>query len=281
MLSRIPGRGRVRGFTYRWPWLSSYGSVPVRFQSDTIRPHLLGRVSVSSPSPTQNSNALKPNRSLATARPEAIESSSLFSFDHNPFTYTQQNASSDFLDAQDANPSLIIFPDHLEARPRPIRRSRGIGGDINEMLANLDVCLASAMFDRAGEIVHRIGRLYPSGALEMQDIHNKYLHYLVSHMIYSRNRDLVAHAQKWFEVDLKTEDVAPDAITYAWMLKMSLRFVHGTRGDRCVRRYWDLCKDDGIEEDVLTVPILSESELGRLSQVSTWPLYLCPVVEAI
>lgn len=142
------------------------------------------------------------------------------------------------------------------------------------MLANLDVCLASAMFDRAGEIVHRIGRLYPPGALEMQDIHNKYLHHLVSHMIYSRNRDLVAHAQKWFEVDLKTEDVAPDAITYAWMLKMSLRFVHGMRGDRCVRRYWDLCKDDGIEEDVLTVPILSESELGILSQVSTWPLYM-------
>jgi DNA-directed RNA polymerase len=163
--------------------------------------------------------------------------------------------------------SLIIINDHLETRPKTLRRERSIGGDINEMLANLDVSLSVGMFDRGAALIRRLGTLLSADSSELLNLHNKYIRSMVSYMILSRNPKMVWPAQRWFEVDMRHGGVQPDATTYALMVRMSLRMLHGPKRDRTVRRYWELAKRTGVEEELLGLPVLSELDLGELSEV--------------
>ena len=163
--------------------------------------------------------------------------------------------------------SLIILKDNLISRPKAIRRQKGIGGDIEEMHANLDVSLAVGMFDRAAQLVRRLSSLYPHGSPEVLDLHNKYIQMMVSHMIINRRSHMVFQVLRWFEVDMKRNGVQPDSTTYGLLLKMSLRMLHGSKRQRTVDRYWRSIREAEMEEAVVRVPVLSEADLGLLSEV--------------
>ncbi|KAL1952639.1 hypothetical protein VTO42DRAFT_4578 [Malbranchea cinnamomea] len=163
--------------------------------------------------------------------------------------------------------SVIILNDHVCTRPKPLRRQNGIGGDIEDMLANLDVSLAVGMFDRAALLVRRLSAQYPRGSQEILNLHNKYIQMMVSHMIINRRPSMAFQVQRWFEVDMKMSGVEPDATTYGLLLKMSLRMLHGSKRHRTVHRYWALVKEAQMEEAVLRVPVLSEADLGLLSEL--------------
>lgn len=136
-------------------------------------------------------------------------------------------------------------------------------------MANLDVSLKIGRFDRATALIYRLGQFFPTGSPEYLDIHNRYLQAVISHMIFTRQNDMVLPVQRWFEVDMPKGGVTPDATTYASMIRMSLRMLHGPKRDRTVRRYWEMAKNAVIEEEVLAVPVLSELELGELSEVNS------------
>ncbi|KAI2201188.1 DNA-directed RNA polymerase [Ophidiomyces ophidiicola] len=164
--------------------------------------------------------------------------------------------------------SLIVIKDYLATRPKTVRREKSIGGHSDEMLANLDVSLAVGMFDRAALLVRRLSTLYPPGSPQILELHNKYIRMIVSHMILNRRPGMVWAVQKWFEVDMRQlGNVEPDATSYALMLRMSLRMLLGPKRDRTVRRYWEMAKVANVEEDVLGLPILSEGDLGILSEI--------------
>ncbi|THC98530.1 hypothetical protein EYZ11_001960 [Aspergillus tanneri] len=172
--------------------------------------------------------------------------------------------------ARDFDPSsLIIVEDLLQTKPKVLRRVKGIGGDEDELLANLNISLKVGRLDRAAAIVSRLGEHYPVGSPEYLAIHNRYLEEMVSHMVVTRQHNMVLPLQRWFEVDMPSGGVQPNATTYAVMIRMALRMLHGAKRDRTVRRYWDLAKKIGVEEEVLAVPVLSELELGELSEVGT------------
>ncbi|EEP75502.1 predicted protein [Uncinocarpus reesii 1704] len=136
------------------------------------------------------------------------------------------------------------------------------------MLANLDVSLTVGMFDRAALLIRRLSAVFSPGSPELLELHNRYIRMMVSHMIVNRRPSMVWAAQKWFEVQmLQISKMQPDATTYALMLRMTLRMLLGPRRDRTVRRYWDMAKEAQVEEDVLGLPILSETDLGLLSEI--------------
>lgn len=164
--------------------------------------------------------------------------------------------------------SLIIMDDFLETKPRVLRKIKGIGGDDEEMMANLDISLKVGRFDRAATLINRLGNHYPIGSPEYLALNNRYLDEMVTHMIVTRQNNLVLPIQRWFELDMPNGGVQPDARTYAIMIRMALRMLHGTKRDRSVRRYWEFAKKNSVEEEVLAVPVLSELELGELSEVS-------------
>lgn len=172
------------------------------------------------------------------------------------------------------------MPEFLQTKPKVVRKSKGIGGDEEEMMANLDVSLKVGRFDRAASLINRLGQFHPIGSPEYLAIHNRFLEAMVSHMIVTRQHTMVPSLQRWFEFDMPNGGVQPDANTLAIMLRMALRMVHGPRRDREVRKYWDLVKQKGVEEEVLVHRSLGELELRELSEVCdamTRFTYICKV----
>lgn len=248
----------------------------LRFHSHLGRPNFFVNTSVN-PSPDRlRQTSLQSNRHLATAADHSpVEQQPPYpSFENSSYTaghrYDQpaQMASLFPPIPKGLNASsLIIIDDLLQTRPRALKKHKGIGGDEDEMMANLDISLKVGRMDRAANLITRLGEYFPIGSPEYLAIHNRYLEEMVSHMVVTRQQNLVLPLQRWFEVDMAHGGVQPDARTYAIMIRMALRMLHGAKRDRAVRRYWSFAKTAGVEEEVLAVPVLSELELGELSEV--------------
>ncbi|KAJ5587142.1 uncharacterized protein N7459_002907 [Penicillium hispanicum] len=163
--------------------------------------------------------------------------------------------------------SLIILDETPQTQPTVIRRVRGIGGDEEEILANFEMSLRVARFDQAAALITRLGSFYSVSSPEYLAFHNHYLDAMVTHMIITRQPEMVRPLQKWFETDMPGGGVKPDATTFAIMIRMALRMLYGPTRDRAVRRYWHLAKADGLHEDLLRVEVLSDLELGELSKI--------------
>jgi DNA-directed RNA polymerase len=171
-----------------------------------------------------------------------------------------------------ADRTIIIADEELlQTTPTKfIPRIQGIGGDVSEMMANLDVSLRLAKFDRAATLVERLSRFHPPGTPQFMEINNRYLRAMVLHMIATGRSELILPLQTWFEVKLPRSSAEPNGTTLAIMLLMALRMLHGSRRGRTVRRYWDMVKQNGFEEDVLhDETLLSPSDLNDLASVST------------
>lgn len=168
--------------------------------------------------------------------------------------------------------SLVILDSTPQSQSKIFRRSKGVGGDETEMMANLDVSLKIGQFERAAALIARLAHYHPPGSPEYLQLHNRYMKGMVGHMILARDHSMVAPLQKWFEVDMPATAVVPDAITYALMLRVSLRMLHGARRERTVRRYWELAQNAGVEEELVGLEVLEDSDVGELSKVS-WCSY--------
>ncbi|KAF9889551.1 DNA-directed RNA polymerase [Aspergillus nanangensis] len=245
----------------------------LRLHSNSSRPTSLTNLPPTVAQERSRRPSFQSHRHLATATDQsAVEQSPYSAFENSSFplgasSYDQLSSLFPPL-AQDFDPSsLIIVQDALQTKPRILRKVKGIGGDEDEMMANLDISLKVGRFDRAASLVTRLGEYYPVGSPEYLALHNRYLDALVSHMIVTRQHGMVLPLQRWFEVEMPNGGVTADATTFAIMIRMALRMFHGGKRDRAVRRYWEFAKTAAAEEEVLAVPVLSELELGELSEI--------------
>ena len=217
---------------------------------------------------------LRTSRNFATAaEPTALERPAYMSLDDaslssmDPPKMFDPSRDHNLLLPSMGTSSLLILNETPQTQPKVLRRVRGIGGDEEEMMVNFDMALRVARFDRAAALITRLGSLYPVSSPEYLSLHNRYLDAMVSHMIITRQPGMVRPLQKWFEVDMPAGGVNPDATTFAIMIRMALRMLHGTKRDRAVRRYWHLAKMNALHEEMLAVEVLSDLELGELSKV--------------
>lgn len=164
--------------------------------------------------------------------------------------------------------SLIILDSTPQSQSKVFRRRHGVGGDEMEMKANLDLSLKIGEFERASALITRLGYYHPPGSEEYLVIHNRFMKQMVAYMILHRQQDMVLPLQKWFEVDMPAGGVTPDAISFAIMIRMALRMLHGSKRDRTVRRYWELAQNAGMEEELVGIEVLEDSDVGELSKVS-------------
>jgi DNA-directed RNA polymerase len=142
--------------------------------------------------------------------------------------------------------------------------------DPTEMRILFQTCLRLHRYKRATALLQRFARTFAENKRALLDVHNQYIQAMVSDMIMNRKPALMAQLQKWFEVEMRirVHQLEPDAMTYALMIKASLHTLHGPKRDRTVRRYWALAKDAGVENEVLNLPVLTDSELGEVTEVS-------------
>lgn len=272
MLSRVALR-KYGLFRLRYSNRLSLGAL--RLYSHSSRPIPIIHTLAGDQHDRSRQPSFQSNRNLATATDQsAVDQGAYIPFEDSSYAAGREYKPSDPWASLLPGPnteldpsSLIIMDDYLQTKPKVVRRSKILGGSEEEMLANLDVSLKVGQFDRASSLVSRLGGYYPIGSPDYLAIHNRYMEAVLSNMILTRQHELVRPLQRWFEVDMPYVNVKPDATTYAIMLKMALRMLHGTKRDRTVRRYWELAKSQEVEEELLAVPVLSELELGELSEV--------------
>uniref|UniRef100_A0A093USB6 DNA-directed RNA polymerase n=1 Tax=Talaromyces marneffei PM1 TaxID=1077442 RepID=A0A093USB6_TALMA len=172
-----------------------------------------------------------------------------------------------------SEPAIMIQESQLITTPT-LKRVRGIGGSLEEMMARFHVLLQTREIEKAAQVLDRMSAAFAHGDLRFLDLHNQYIEAVVGDMIENkRTGDTLKKAlslQTWFEVKLPQGFLKPNARTMAIMLRMTLRLFHGSRRDRTVRRYWNMVKQNKFEVEVLSMPdLLTERDLGEISQ-------LCP-----
>ncbi|KAJ6102368.1 hypothetical protein N7486_004795 [Penicillium sp. IBT 16267x] len=241
----------------------------LRLHSSSARPISVGNLS--STTAEKRRPSLQSHRNLATAAdPSVLNHASYMSIedtlpqslDHSNSQETPFNPHEPF----DFS-SLIVVNEVPQTHLKTFRKIRGIGGDTEEMMANFDMSLKVGRFDRAAALISRLSSTYAPDSPEFLALHNRYLKDMVAHMIMSRQNDMIWPVQKWFEVDMPAGGVRPDATTFAAMIRMALRMLHGSKRDRTVRRYWELAKKVDLHEDLLAVEVLTDLDLGELSKI--------------
>lgn len=170
-----------------------------------------------------------------------------------------------------SEPAIMIQESQLITTPT-LKRVRGIGGSLEEMMARFHVLLQTREIEKAAQVLDRMSAAFAHGDLRFLDLHNQYIEAVVGDMIENkRTGDTLKKAlslQTWFEVKLPQGFLKPNARTMAIMLRMTLRLFHGSRRDRTVRRYWNMVKQNKFEVEVLSMPdLLTERDLGEISQV--------------
>ncbi|OJJ51137.1 hypothetical protein ASPZODRAFT_55285 [Penicilliopsis zonata CBS 506.65] len=281
MLSRV-ARQKHALLSFRRPTaqLPRLPHTTLRLQAQPVRPIITDN-SHTTPQSTERRRraSFQSHRTLATA----TDASPVGLGSYDPFTTTSTTSPSDInyesyeqsrpwgplseIRDNDPNSSLVILDDFLQTTPKILRKINGIGGDEDEMLANFDVSIKVGRFDRAVSLIQRLGQFFPADSPQYLALHNRYLAAMVTHMIVMRQTHLVLPLQKFFEVDMPNGGVIPDATTLAIMIRMGLRMLHGSKRDRTVRRYWEVAKKQDIEDLVLAAPVLSELELGEISEI--------------
>ncbi|KAJ5654225.1 hypothetical protein N7490_001228 [Penicillium lividum] len=223
--------------------------------------------------PENRNPSFQSQRHLATAAdPSVLNQSSYMSIDEAslPQSLDQSNnqETTTFFNQDPFDlSSLVVINETPQTHLKTFRKIRGIGGDPEEMMANFDMSLKVGRFDRAAALISRLGSVYPRDSPEWVALHNRYLKDMVSHMIASRQDDMIWPVQKWFEVDMPAGRVQPNATTFATMIRMALRMLHGSKRDRTVRRYWELAKKVDLHEDLLAEEVLTDLDLGELSKI--------------
>lgn len=181
-----------------------------------------------------------------------------------------------------AEPNIMIDESKLFTEPS-LKRSRGVGGSVDNMMAKFTAALKTRDVDTAARVLERVAQLFKGDDPRLLYLHNRYLELVVNDMIANQSTEeamkKAMSLQMWFEVKLPQGNLMPDARTMAVMLRMALRMFHGSRRDRTVRRYWNMVQMQSFDMEVLAMSdILTERDLGEISQVSVF-FYLIGVDE--
>lgn len=269
MLSRV---ARQKNAVFPMRKTSAYralgASSSLRLHASLSRPGLFTSSSNSSPSESRCRPSFPSQRHLATAAdPSTLEQGS------NPLSLDESwhsamdNSSFGPANSFDSS-SLVIVDDTPQTKPIYVQKRNGLGGDPTDVLAYFNMSLKVGKLDRAAALIRRLGKYYPTEGPEYMSLHNRYLLAVVQQAIITRQQDMAFSLQKWFEVDMPASGVKSDATTLAAMIRLVLRMFHGSKRDRCVRRYWDIAKTADLHEELLTVEVLTDLDLGELSRVS-------------
>ena len=190
----------------------------LRCHSHSSRPNPLTNAPITISQERSRLQSLQSNRNLATAADQSV-------LEQGPYSESQYDGMASLFPSfqRDFDPSsLIIVDEALQTQPRTTKFHRGIGGDMDEMKININLSLQCHQFDRAATLINRLVEYYNVGSSEFRDIHNRFLHAMVSHMIITRRQNMILPWQRWFEVEMPGAKVHANASTYAVMLRMAL-----------------------------------------------------------
>jgi len=220
-----------------------------------------------------------PSHSRHLASPAAVPEDFDRSEDYLQFSYSRSDSviarrsDRDLSTLPPYNLSEILMIDHTTALPAEridTNRVAGIDirGNVNEVEATLDACLQVHRWDRAFALLSQLGLLYENHLSKLRQAYNRVLASMADDLLRNRNRQNEDRINNWVEVEMRKAGLEPDAQTFALKIKVALESLMGSKRDRTVRRYWEMARRHGLDNEVASLRgILDERDLGKLSQI--------------
>ncbi|KAL9126655.1 MAG: hypothetical protein Q9217_004331 [Psora testacea] len=168
----------------------------------------------------------------------------------------------------DPNPAPLVLDYTPVTVPDKFRSVDAISGDLNEIHQTLHACLQVGRLERAAALVRRLNQIYKPDAPGLLAAHKDYLREVTLRIIRTKDTDLLKHLLNWFEVEMRRRGVPQDASTFALVIQASLQDPHERRSARTIRRYFNLAREAGVENETRDlVP-----ELENVLQEMSWYL---------
>ncbi|SLM39466.1 DNA-directed RNA polymerase, phage-type [Lasallia pustulata] len=164
--------------------------------------------------------------------------------------------------------SPLIINDVFASNQLRFRQSKGIGGQLIEIRQTFHACLQVGRLERAAAMLQRLSQLYDKQNPELLSANNDYLRSMVEKVVRTKDQPTLKQLQKWFEVNIRAAGITPDATTYALLIKAAFQEANALKTDRTIRRYLDLARKDGVHNEAITLPILSDQEFGKVTQIA-------------
>jgi DNA-directed RNA polymerase len=160
-----------------------------------------------------------------------------------------------------SNPLVLRDPLSVPRYVQP-RAGVNIGSDAVELYQNLYACLRVGRFERAEMILGRLRGLYAPTAPELVDAHNIYLQTLFEHAQQDPKPDSMAELEDWYEAEMESNGVPPNAQTFVTLLRGAMNFLDEAAYEPVVRRFLAMAADMGedVLEDINYSPEFSDEE---------------------
>lgn len=163
---------------------------------------------------------------------------------------------------------LILQDVEVPATLRQKINTRGIPGDVDEMMSVLDACLRVGKLDRAALVLKRLSQPgFSAPDIDLVDLHNRYLKAVVDQLLVEPDQATAEELHKWYELEMRGKEVQQTPETIAYMLKASLLTAHGARRERLVDRYMGLAPGDAGLEVLYMTGILNDQDRAAITDI--------------
>ncbi|KAK5134055.1 hypothetical protein LTR08_006945 [Meristemomyces frigidus] len=170
----------------------------------------------------------------------------------------------------------IILNTTLQNPEKLIKVQKGVHGNTMDLLQHLHTSLRVGRFSRAEAIIQRLGETSPLISPELQHAHTVYLgehlRVLASHGKEAvLAQETLKKMQRWFEVEVRSKGVQPDARMLVIMIRAAIRAMDGDQRDRAIRRYaeWAESIDEDTHEEVLYSEDYDDNEFTILGRATS------------
>ncbi|KAJ4120133.1 DNA-directed RNA polymerase [Fusarium equiseti] len=171
------------------------------------------------------------------------------------------------LHSLDPTTNLLTIPEPPEARPFGKINNKGIPGEVEEMIPVFDACVRVGKLERAALVLKRLNSTGLIPGEEMIILHNQYLRASLDQMRTTPDRKEAEMLHKWYELQIRNQDLPQTAETIACMLKASLLSERGLRLERLVNRYMSMAPGEAGLRVLSMADILSDQDLGVITEI--------------
>ncbi|KAF5610442.1 DNA-directed RNA polymerase mitochondrial [Fusarium subglutinans] len=222
---------------------------------------------------SESGPGLNHGRNLATAVDD-------YNFGHNLGALHSQLASSglqpfqapppppSYSDLRSLDPtSLLTIPEPVAPRQFGKINNKGVPGEVEEMIPVFDACVRVGKLDRASLVLKRLNLTGLLPGEEMIILHNQYLRASLDQLRTNPDRKQAELLHKWYELQIRNQNIPQTAETIACMLKASLISERGARLERLINRYMSMAPDEAGLRVLSRADILSDQDLGVITEI--------------
>ncbi|KAL4724709.1 DNA-directed RNA polymerase [Fusarium chlamydosporum] len=167
----------------------------------------------------------------------------------------------------DPTTNLLTIPEPTAARPFGKINNKGVPGEVEEMIPVFDACVRVGKLERAALVLKRLISTGLIPGEEMIILHNQYLRATLDQLRMTPDRKQAEQLHKWYELQIRNQDMPQTAETIACMLKASLLSERGARLERLVNRYMSMAPGEAGLRVLCMADVLSDQDLGVITEI--------------